>query len=326
MRCLVLDYGGTFVKYSVMDENRERSEKGEVPAPIGSVEEFRRVTGELIGRFEDRVEGVAVSFPGFVDAETTYLSGGGAYMCLYHTYLKEIFGACTRLPFTIENDGKCGALAEVWGGALAGAKCGIVIIFGTGIAGGLIQDGRLYKGFHSTAGEFSYLTLDWGMGMDGIAQVRCSASALIAKVAVAKGQELSGFGKIYEKMGVTAGWKKGGVDPAWEGREIDGLAVFEMLEAGDPEVVGIYQAFCRDVAAMILNLQCVYDPEKVAIGGGISRQDRLVPDLEAAIKESSTGLAAMLPAPQLVRCQYQGDANQYGAMYHYLTEFRPDLQ
>lgn len=325
MKCLVLDFGGTFVKYSVMDENQVRYEKGEIPSPVQSAEDLKRVTGEIYERFVGEVEGASISFPGFIDTDTTYLAGGGAFMPLYHTYLKDVFDECIKVPYVIENDGKCGALAEAWGGALAGAKSGIVVILGTGVAGGLLQDGKVYKGKHFTAGELSFLTLDWGLGMQNLAQVHCSASSLIAKVQMAKGQPLTGFGAIYEQMGAASVWKRGETDPSLNGVEIDGIKVFELLNAGDPDVVEIYDQFCEDMAAMLFNLQCIYDPDKIAIGGGISRQDRLVPDIEAKLHQGQNPLMQMLPLPELVRCQYPGDANQYGAMYNYLMKYHPEM-
>ena len=57
----------------------------------------------------------------------------------------------------VENDGKCGALAEAWKGALAGVKDGAVLVLGSGIGGGVIVNGKVHRGYNFTAGEFSFL-------------------------------------------------------------------------------------------------------------------------------------------------------------------------
>ena len=326
MRFLVLDYGGTFVKYSVMDENKQMYEKGEVPAPIDTLEHFKEVLNELYAPFKGTVEGVTVSFPGFIEAGTNRLTGGGAYLSILKDMsLTEVFSEIIDVPVIVENDGKCGALAEAWGGALEGAHSGIVYIIGTGIAGGLLLDGKLVRGVHGTAGELSYTTSDWSMNPLQAAQFHCTASALVAKVCIAKGMPLTNFASLYEATGVAATWKHGEPDPALEGVEMDGRKVFELLEAGDPDVVEIYDQFCKDIAGVLVNLQIVYDPEFIAIGGGISRQERLVRDIENALPHAMQGLLAMLPKPQLVRCHYQSDANQYGAVYNYLVNYHPDM-
>ena len=54
---------------------------------------------------------------------------------------------------TIENDGKCAALAELWCGELSNVENGAVVVLGTGIGGGIIINGKLHKGSHFSAGE-----------------------------------------------------------------------------------------------------------------------------------------------------------------------------
>ena len=52
MKCLVLDYGGTALKYGLMDTDANLTEQGEVPAPNHSAEEYLRVTGEIFDRYK----------------------------------------------------------------------------------------------------------------------------------------------------------------------------------------------------------------------------------------------------------------------------------
>ncbi|MBR6397155.1 MAG: ROK family protein [Lachnospiraceae bacterium] len=328
MKVLVYDYGGTFVKYSVMDENKKRYASGEVPAPTRTAEEFVAATKGIYDQFKDEIEGITISFPGFVDSETTLLSGGGAYSGIYiNTLLKDAFDPIFEgKPWLIENDGKCGALAESWGGALEGADNGIVIILGTGVAGGLVQKSALYKGKHYTAGELSFTTLDWNLDWANSAQCKMTASALVARIGLCVGHDVSKKG-FYQSLVDSGIWKKGPVHPDYEGVEIDGLKAFEIIKSGYPAAVEIYNEFCKNVAAMIINLGSVYDPEVFAIGGGISRQDMLIPDIIKAVEKfkKDSMLYGLLPTGRIERCVYQGDANQYGAMYNYLTKFNPEL-
>lgn len=326
MKILVLDFGGTFIKYSVMDELKNvLDEGGEVPAPIDTLEHFKEVIAEMYAPYKGQVDGVTISFPGFITKGTTQLTGGGAYLnILKDYYLKDVFAECIDVPLAIENDGKCGALAEAWGGALDGAESGVVYIIGTGIAGGLLHEGKIISGKHGTAGELSYLGLDWTMNPFNISQFRCSASMLVAKASMAKGIELKNFAAMYNNPAVSADWKHGEPDPAFDGVEMDGKKVFELLAEGDPDITEMYNQFCNDIAAVMLNLQIVYDPETIAIGGGMCRQDRLVKDIQAAVDAQMQGLLAMLPRPNLVRCHYMSSANQYGAMYNFLQTYYPE--
>ena len=63
MKCLVLDYGGTALKYGLMDTDANLTEQGEVPAPNHSAEEYLRVTGEIFDRYKDEVDGLRLACP-----------------------------------------------------------------------------------------------------------------------------------------------------------------------------------------------------------------------------------------------------------------------
>ena len=65
---------------------------------------------------------------------------------------------------TIENDAKCAALAEAWQGSLSECKNWVVVVLGRNVGGGVIINGRLYKGSHSAAGEITYLLIDHWQG------------------------------------------------------------------------------------------------------------------------------------------------------------------
>ena len=73
MKCLVLDYGGTALKYGIIDTDANLTDQGEIPAPNHSVEEYISKTGEIYDRFRDQVEGIAISMPGtFTDDGVGY--------------------------------------------------------------------------------------------------------------------------------------------------------------------------------------------------------------------------------------------------------------
>ena len=90
----------------------------------------------------------------------------------------------------MENDGKCAALAEFWRGSLKGCTNGAVVVIGTGVAGGIILNGKLFRGNHFTAGEYSYICTEakgpaeldnyWGMisGAEGLAKTVASLLGL----------------------------------------------------------------------------------------------------------------------------------------------------
>ncbi|MDZ5010286.1 ROK family protein, partial [Clostridium perfringens] len=164
-----------------------------------------------------------------------------------------------NLPISVENDGKSAALAEVWKGNLASCSDGIVMILGTGIGGGIIKDRKIHKGNHFFAGEFSYIMQDTNnLDFHNAFALKGSTSALIME---------------------TAAIKK--VEP----RSINGHDVFKWINDNDPDVLEVFERFTMNLAIQIYNLQCILDPEKILIGGGISKQPILVKKLRENLEK-----------------------------------------
>ena len=156
MKVLALDFGGSSVKYGIVDENAVISESGKVPAPLSSKEEFQDTVSSLYEKYKDAVDGIGISIPGNVDPVSGVLFENGVYQELYGSSIIEVVKEKCDVPVAVENDGKCGALSEAWKGSLKDCSDGAVIILGSGIAGGIIKDHKIHSGKCFNAGEFSY--------------------------------------------------------------------------------------------------------------------------------------------------------------------------
>ena len=157
---LVFDAGGTFTKYALMDENAEILEKDKVPTPdyhTKTKEDYYAVLDSVVEKYKNRIEGIAISMPGMLDNRNGYCVTAGylAYLAgsTVGTELSQRYG----ILVSVENDGKCAALAEFWRGSLKGCTNGAVVVLGSGVAGGIILNGKLFRGNHFTAGEYSYI-------------------------------------------------------------------------------------------------------------------------------------------------------------------------
>jgi len=157
MKCLACDFGGSSVKYAIVDDQANITEHGKLPAPLDSIDQFRDTLGELYDRFEDKIDGIAISLPGYIDPNIGFLFESGVYMPLYNKSIPEILKERCPVNIAVENDGKCGALSETWNGALKDVNDGAVIILGSGIAGGIVKDKHIHWGKGFAAGELSYL-------------------------------------------------------------------------------------------------------------------------------------------------------------------------
>lgn len=302
---LLIDIGGTFIKYSLADEHAKKISGGKVPTPLTNMDDLLAVIKGFAAPLQGQFVGCAISMPGRIDTKHGIAHTGGVLSSFlweqpFAAQMEELLG----VPVTIANDGKCAAAAEGWTGALAGVENGLVLVLGTGIGGGILLNGKVLMGAHAAAGEVSGLVTDVArMEPDDFNLTRVEKFAeapLWAGLASATGLILEYARQKHLPEG----------SPMPTGEEI-----FAAYNAGEPEAQKALKLFVRRVAIGILSLQNVLDVEKVAIGGGISAAEALLPAIQAELDwlfERCTVMPTV--KPELVRCRYGNDANLIGAL------------
>jgi predicted NBD/HSP70 family sugar kinase len=328
MKCLVLDYGGTALKYGVLDTDAQLTEQGEIPAPNHSAEEYIAKTGEIFDRFRDQVEGIAISMPGTFTDDGVLVSGGAYLHILQDVNIIELLHTRCPLPIALENDGKAAALAEAWNGNLKDCQDGIAIILGTGIGGGIIKDRRIYRGRHAAAGEFSYIITGGKPGVYNCATYTCSTEGFVERAAIMKGANRMNMYMAFDGEASKAeiarlrALVKG---PQYPDMEMNGFSVFKLLEEGDPDVAMLYEDLLDSLSQMIVTLAHVCDPDRFVIGGGISKEPRLIADLQKKMQQATGQYVIAVPGFDVQPCYYRSSANLYGAMFNWLQKYHPEL-
>ena len=301
---LLIDIGGTFIKYSLADEQARKISGGKVPTPLTNMDDLLAAIEGFAAPLQGQFVGCAIFMPGRIDTRNGIAHTGGMLSAfMWEQPFAAQVEARLGVPVTIANDGKCAAAAEGWTGALAGVENGLVLVLGTGI-GGIILNGKVLMGAHAAAGEVSGLVSNMAAMETETFEMNkvetfsdaplwagaASATGLIREYARQKKLSLQG--------------------PLPTGEEI-----FAAYNAGEPEAQKALKIFARRVAVGILSLQHVLDVEKVAIGGGISAAEALLPAIQAELDwlfERCTVMPAV--KPELVRCRYGNDANLIGAL------------
>lgn len=295
MNYLAIDIGGTFIKYAVITENTEIISKGKKPTDIDHLDVFLNTLEEIFRENkESNPAGVAISMAGVLDVDRGFAYHGGGVKCIRNLEIVKILEERLNVPVTIENDAKAAALAEVWMGNLSDVQNGIVIVIGTAIGGAVIIDHKVLRGKNLMAGEFSFLMMNrpgnpawediWGSGGGAPGLIRLTA----------------------EKKGLDAD-------------SLDGVAVFEMVNGGDPEARAALREYTDILAHQIMNLQVIIDPERFVIGGGISCQPVLFEELSRSVQVITDTFAGHMPVPEIMPCKYFNDSNLIGALYAHLT-------
>ncbi|MGJ3791966.1 ROK family protein [Lactiplantibacillus argentoratensis] len=291
---LSIDIGGTNLKYGLIDHSGSLLFKQQVTTPTEK-SAFVAELKKIIANNRSKVFGVAISVPGQVDSQTGIVYHGGSLPFLDRLNFQQLIqSAFGELPVGVENDGKAGALAELWLGVLQGQPNSAAIILGTGVGGGIILNNQLLSGSHFQAGELSFMVNNYQLaGEDKLVGMNCSAVEMIEKIAI--------------KLNLAD--KK------------DGIAVFEKLSQQQPLAWKIFRAYCQRVAYLILNVQSVVDLTTYAIGGGISSQPLVVKTINEEYDKILLELPLVketLTRPQIKKAKFENSANLYGALYSLL--------
>lgn len=300
-RYLAVDIGGTAVKWAVVSEEFQMEARGEFPTPYTDAEDLSERVAAISREQKEALSGIGISVPGTLQDEPDgVIDGGGVLTYLHRAPFGKLVREKSGLPCFVENDGKSCALGEYADGALKGCRVGVVMVLGTGIGGGIVIDGQVFKGVHAFAGEFSFLT--------------CSRDASLD------------FGHIF---GFYGGWKNGLLAEVLrrkglpEDTEMNGRDIFRLINGGDREAMEALRAYSRGIAAQIHNLQAILDPELFAIGGGISAQPALLDAIQEALDSIYRDSPfPQFPIPRVVRCEHGGDANLLGAVYQCVQRIR----
>lgn len=326
MKCLTCDFGGSSLKYALIDENGVLEHLGKMAAPLYSIEQFTDSVYGLYMKYKSQIDGIAISIPGYINPETGFLKNSGAYQALYNHSVIDLLKAKCPVNIAVENDGKCGALAEAWNGALNDVNDGVVLILGSAVAGGIIKNRKVHWGKEFVAGELSFLLTNPGeytymsmsmmhVGIVGMTYKLCKMKNLDIDV-----QDFSPLLRIFDEIFGDRYLEM----PEEERKEIkaDGRQIFKWLDEGDGDAAKVYTEFIQSLAVMIFNVQIMYAPEKIVIGGGLSRQDRILRDVRQELDRYYCGmdLADELRST-IVRSKYLDECNMVGAMYNYMLHF-----
>ena len=297
---IAVDVGGTNVKYSLMNEEAEIQEKGEFPTPYeegldGLINGLKKVYEKYA---DNDIKALVMSAPGKINSATGYFYTSGALKYIDNTNLKDVLKDVIPVPFAVENDAKAAALAEVWKGSLKGIDDAYVLVLGTGIGGAIVINGKLYRGHTFAAGEFSGIVGD------------LSAFPMDFSKAWATTNGVGNLVRLYaDKINEDA-------------KNLNGRILFEAANNGDEKALEAIDEYTRTLASGIMSLQFTLDVQRVAVGGGISKQPLLLKYLNENIETYYKEFNGSLPAsiPEVVQCTYGNDANMIGALYHYLYE------
>jgi glucokinase len=258
-----VDIGGTKVAAGVVDEQGAILERLQEPTPSRSPQ---AVEDAIIGvvtalRSRHRVEAVGIGAAGWVDNEQAVVRFS-PHLAWRSEPLRDKLRQRIDLPLIVDNDANAAAWAEYRFGAGRGASVMVCITLGTGIGGGLVIGGQLFRGNYGMAGEWGHMvTVPDGhwceCGNRGCWEQYASGNALVRE---ARALARTNSPRAYGLLELVGG------DPD----RITGPDVTAAAIAGEPNAVELIGDVGLWLGRGIANLAAALDPEVVVIGGGVS--------------------------------------------------------
>lgn len=301
-----VDVGGTKVAAGVVDEDGRILNRLRRPTPSQSPVDVEQTVADLVSelRAAHDVKVVGIGAAGFVDADrSTVLFAPN--LAWRDEPLRDAVSALVGLPVVVENDANAAAWGEYRFGAGRGNDHLVCVTVGTGIGGGIVLDGRLYRGRFGIGAEFGHLQLvpggrRCGCGLDGCWEQYCSGRALLRE-AREVADVRPGLGARLLELG--GGFPEG----------IEAPAVTQAAREGDPAALECVRIIGEALGQGLADLAAVLDPGAFVIGGGVADAgELLLAPARATFQARLTG-ATHRPHAPVLHAALGNDAGLVGA-------------
>lgn len=273
-RAIGVDVGGTKILAGLVDPRGGVVRCLQRPTPHRSQQELLDTIAGVVEELRDEsVGGVGLAVPSTIDQRGGY-AVFSVHIPLADVPLRDWARERLRLPAGVDNDANAAALAEWTAGAGRGVRHMVMVTLGTGIGGGLILDGRLYRGSVGAAGELGHMVLQYeGPPCQGACTGRGHFEALASGTAAAA--------LARETLGPQA----------------DAPGLVSAARSGEARAVEAMERLGGRLGAGIASLVNIFNPEMVVLGGGFSEAfDLLIEPARRVLARE-----ALPPARDLVR-------------------------
>lgn len=260
------DLGGTKMMATVFDRkfrplgSRRRKTKGAEGGSAG-VERMMKTINEALadaGVPASRLGGIGVGLPGPLDLEKGIIIEA-SNLGWKNVKLRQMLADKYKCPVVLANDVDAGTFGEYRFGAGKGARCVLGVFPGTGIGGGLIYEGKIFRGKSRSCLEIGHMMVDprgriCGCGRRGCLETVASRLAIAADVAMAAYRGETSF--VYEAAGTDLA-------------DIRSSLLADAIKAGDKVVEKIIRNAARRIGEAVASASNLLAPDVVLLGGGL---------------------------------------------------------
>jgi len=215
------------------------------------------------------VVAASIMVPGAVDAEKAVVVAAPNLPSLINFPLKAELQQRLGWPVVLENDANASAVGEMWLGAARGCNDVVSVTLGTGVGGGVIHNGKLWRGSHGSAGEIGHTTVDPFSGLKckcgntGCLELFASATAIV---------------RMAREQGMDA---------------VSAEKVYEAGRSGDETALSVFTRCGMYLGIGLANLINLIDPQVIVItGGAVNGWDLFASEMYRQVEERAVRATA----------------------------------
>lgn len=261
--CFGIDVGGTTIKCGLFDVKGTVLDKWEIktrtenngcnilPDVADTIAD--KIREKNLDR--DEIAGIGLGVPGPVNEEGEVPAAVNLHWGYVH--LVSQMERLTGLEVKAGNDANVAALGEMWKGGGAGYHNVVLVTLGTGVGGGIINNGQIITGTHGAGGEIGHIHVTDSLDT----KCNCGNCGCLEQVASATGITFLAKRRL----------AKDDKPSTLRGANLSAKAVFDAVKKNDEVAIEIAEEFGRYLGAALANIAGVTDPDIFVIGGGVSK-------------------------------------------------------
>jgi glucokinase len=298
-----VDLGGTKMAVGVLAGTETRWERREASTGQTEDELVELLVREVSAAREACPDAVAVGLgiPATIDQERGE-AVAAVNLPIADLPIRELVAQRVGLPVFLDNDGNVAALAEFLYGAARDMPYMVMLTIGTGIGGGLILGGEIYRGSTGAGAELGHVVIQ----ADGPpCQGNCPNHGCVESLA--SGTALGREGRAAAESSPDSALGKLHA----EGGEIDGLAVTKAALAGDETAIGVFDLIGTRLGVACASFANIFQPDAIVVGGGVIAAGDLL--LDPARRELRARALTPMNKTPILEATLGADAGMIGA-------------
>jgi glucokinase len=265
-----VDLGGTKLAGGLVDQELRVHRRVQRPVdgrdPLMLLDSVQGAVQALINEAPGEVAAVGFGIPSLIDRRTG-TSVVAINLPLDDLPFEALMAERLDLPVAVDNDGNVAALAEHRAGIAVGVDDMLLLTIGTGIGGGLILNGEIYRGWIGSGAELGHMVIDLnGPPCQGNCPNHGCLETMASGTALAREAREMAVQRPDSALGRALS----------AGREIDGRLVTELAHDGDGAALAVLDLIALRLGVALSSYVNIFNPEMIVLGGGVMAAGEMI--------------------------------------------------